>query len=120
LALLTPLTIGRFVLVAVIVALAVLLRRSGGFDAGVTGLLSGAGLLMVYIAYLNRDGPGEVCRINPTGQECTSEWSPWPWLVLGIVLVAAGVLLFRRFGGRRGDQRVHASGSAPSMTETRR
>ena len=98
LALLTLLTIGPFVLVAVLAALAVLIPRRGSVEHGVTGLLSGAGLLALYIAYLNRDGPGEVCRSSATEQSCTSEWSPWPWLVLGLVLVAAGVALFRRAG----------------------
>jgi hypothetical protein len=96
LALLTVLTIGPFVLVAVVAALALLIPRRGRVEQGVTGLLSGAGLLLLYIAYLNRDGPGQVCRSSATEQTCTSEWSPWPWLVVGLVLVADGVLLFRR------------------------
>ena len=96
LALLTLLTIGPFVLVAVVAALAVLIPRRDKVAHGVTGLLSGAGLLLLYVAYLNRDGPGEVCRSSATQQSCTSEWSPSPWLVVGLVLVAGGVLLFRR------------------------
>ena len=46
LAVLTALTIGPAVLVAVVVALVVLVRRPGGVDAGVTGLISGAGVLV--------------------------------------------------------------------------
>jgi hypothetical protein len=99
LALLTALTIGPFVLVAVVVALAVLVRGSHGIDAGVTGLLSGTGLPLLYIAYLNRDGPGDVCRTSATEHSCTSQWSPWPWLAVGTVLVVAGVVLFRRASG---------------------
>jgi hypothetical protein len=69
----------------------------------------------VYIAYLNRHGPGEVCRTNAAQHECTTQWSPWPWLLVGLVLVAAGVLLFRRAGGRGGGsgQGVRATGPAP-------
>lgn len=110
LALLTPLTIGPFVLVAVIVALGVLLRLSGGIGAEVTGVLSGVGALLLYVAYLNRHGPGDVCTTSATEQQCTSEWSPWPWLIVGILLVTAGVLLFRRAAGGRGggDHRVES------------
>jgi hypothetical protein len=98
---LTPLTVGPFVLVAVVVALGVLVRRPAGLDAAVTGLLPGAGLLMVYIAYINRHGPGEVCRTAATEHECTTQWSPWPWLLVGLGLTAVGVWLFRRVGGWR-------------------
>jgi 4-hydroxybenzoate polyprenyltransferase len=115
LALLTPLTIGLFVLVVVIVGLAVLVRRGGGIDAGVTGLLTGAGMLALYIAYLNRHGPGEICGHSATEHHCRTEWSPWPWLFVGLLLVAAGVVLFRVLarGGDDRDQGVRAAGSSP-------
>jgi hypothetical protein len=96
LALLTALTIGPAVLVAVVAALVALVRRPGGVDAGVTGLLSGAGVLALCVAFLNRQGPGEVCETSATQSTCTSEWSPWPWLVVGVLLMAGGVLPFRR------------------------
>jgi hypothetical protein len=95
LALLTVLTIGLPVLVVVLIAAVVLVRRAGTIEQGVTGLMSGAGLLLIFIAYLNRHGPGEYCRTTATEQHCTSEWSPWPWLVVGLFLVAGGALLFR-------------------------
>jgi hypothetical protein len=96
LALLTALTIGPVLLVAVVMALVVLIRRPGGVGEGVNGLVSGAGVLLLTIAYLNRHGPGEYCETSATETHCTSEWSPWPWLVVGVLLGAAGVLLFRR------------------------
>jgi uncharacterized membrane protein len=95
LALLTLLTIGVAVLVVVLIAGALLVRRAGTMEHGVTGLMSGAGLLALFIAYLNRHGPGEYCQTTATEQHCSTEWSPWPWLVVGVVLVAGGVLLFR-------------------------
>jgi hypothetical protein len=96
LALLTALTIGPLLLVAVVVALVVLVRRRGSVDAAMTGLMSGVGVVLLTIAYLNRHGPGEYCETSATEQRCTGEWSPWPWLVVGLLLVVAGVLLFRR------------------------
>jgi len=55
--------------------------------------LSGAGVLPLVVAWLNRDGPGDVCRTWADGQSCTEEWSPWPWLAAGVALVAAGIVL---------------------------
>jgi hypothetical protein len=98
LALLTALTIGPVLLVAVVVALVVLIRRPGGVGEGVNGVVSGVGVVLLAIAYLNRHGPGEYCETSATEQRCTSEWSPWPWLVVGLLLLAGGVLLFRRAG----------------------
>jgi len=45
--------------------------------ASAFGLLTGAGLVSLFIAHLHRDG---------------SDLDPRPWLVVGIVLVAAGML----------------------------
>jgi hypothetical protein len=35
-------------------------------------------------------------RLHPHrhGQQCVEKWSPWPWLVSGLLLVTAGVALF--------------------------
>jgi len=57
--------------------------------------LSGAGALPLVVAWLNRDGPGDVCTAWSGGQCAagTEEWSPWPWFAAGVVLVVAGVAL---------------------------
>jgi len=94
LALLSALSIGIFVLPVVVVVTIVLARRPGAV-VGVLGIVSGLGLPLLYVAWLNRDGPGTVCTATGSGTDCTDEWSPWPWLVLGLVVVAAGILLFR-------------------------
>jgi hypothetical protein len=94
LALLTPMTIGPFVALGVLVVVAALLRWRGRPNCSVAGLLSGAGLIPLYVAYLNRGGPGEVCSAIRDGQECADEWSPWPWLAVGVLLVTAGAGLF--------------------------
>jgi hypothetical protein len=63
------------------------------------GLLTGAAIPVVFVAWLNRDGPGEVCSRSATGESCGDEWSPWPFVVVALVLAVAGVLVFAR--GRR-------------------
>jgi hypothetical protein len=93
LALLAALTIGIFLVPVVLVAVVVLVRRPESFR-GLPGLVSGLGAPLLYVAYLNRDGPGEVCTTSGGGVSCTEEWSPWPWLGLGVLLVVIGAALF--------------------------
>ena len=89
---LTPFTVGLFVLVPAIVALIVLLRWHGSRNASAAGLIAGAGVVALVVGYLNRDGPGNLC--NATETHCVSEWSPWPWLASGVLLVAGAVAMF--------------------------
>jgi hypothetical protein len=62
------------------------------------GAISGAGLLLLYVAYLQRRGPGTHCRSigtsQYTGTQCDEYLDPRPWLVIGVVLVVAGVVAF--------------------------
>jgi hypothetical protein len=94
LALLTAFTIGIFVLPLVIAATAALLGWRVSRTVAAVGVVSGLGLVPLYVAYLNRDGPGEICSTTSQGQECTTAWSPWPWLVAGLLLVGAGIVVF--------------------------
>ena len=95
---LSLLTVGPFVLLGTLLLCAWLLWRFN-FGWAMGGLLTGAALPLLYVAWLNRDGPGEVCTSTATSQACTDEWSPWPFVVAALVLVLAGLLVFAR--GRR-------------------
>jgi hypothetical protein len=86
-------TIGIFVLPIMIGLIALLATRRGATD-GIAGLVSGLGLPLLYIAFLNRDGPGDICTTSARSISCTEETSPWPWLVVGLVLVGAGIFFF--------------------------
>jgi LPXTG-motif cell wall-anchored protein len=68
------------------------------FDLGwaLGGLLAGAAPPVLYVAWLNRDGPGEICTSTATSQTCGEESSPWPLLVAAIVLLVAGIVVFSR------------------------
>lgn len=60
------------------------------------GVLSGISVVAFLIAYLNRNGPGEVCTAH-IGSACTSSeerWSPWPFAAVGVIMVAGGVAGF--------------------------
>ena len=54
------------------------------------GLLSGAGFLLLYVAWVQRDGPGTTCWHTATASGCDQHLNPLPWLILGSLLVFAG------------------------------
>ncbi len=103
LAVLGMLTIGIFVLPLAVLTTVVLARRHG--DASATGLVSGLALPLLYVGYLNRDGPGTVCTTTSTSTSCQDEWSPWPWFAIALALIVVGVALFAR---ARRQRRLHA------------
>ena len=94
LSLLTAFTIGVFVLPVAIIATLLLARRHRPADE-LFGLVAGLGLPVLFVAYLNRDGPGNICTTARDGaQSCTEKWSPWPWLAAGLLLVVTGIVAF--------------------------
>lgn len=100
--LLGALTIGPFVLLLAMAGAGLLAWRRG-VGIACWGLLAGAGLPPLYVAYLNRAGPGDICVATSTGQTCVAEWNPWPWLAAGLALAAAGTSLFLILRRRAGS-----------------
>ena len=47
----------------------------------------------LFIAWLNRDGPGPVCTTTAESISCSDQWSPWPFVALGVLFAGAGVAL---------------------------
>jgi hypothetical protein len=60
----------------------------------VAGLLAGAGLALLFVAYLQREGPGTTCWRTATGGGCAQHLDPRPWLVAGIAFLLTGVSLY--------------------------
>jgi hypothetical protein len=56
------------------------------------GLLTGAGLPLLLVAYVQRDGPGTTCFHTDTSAGCDGHLNPVPWLLLGLLFVVAGLL----------------------------
>jgi hypothetical protein len=89
--------VGLDILPVLLVAggLGLLVGRAVG-SRGAWGCATGAGLPFLYVAYLNRQGPGTVCHAIGTarhpGTECGELFDPVPWLVTGLVLIAVGVV----------------------------
>jgi hypothetical protein len=67
---------------------------------GMAGIISGAGLPVLYVGWLNRGGPGQVCTSTATSSECTDAWSPWPFVVVAVLLLVTGMVVFVRQRGR--------------------
>ena len=91
--LLTVLTVGIFVLLATAILIGLLIWR-GDRRLAVPGVVTGLGLPLLYVGYLNRAGPGTVCTGTAANGSCTQQMSPWPWIAVGLFLVAAGMALY--------------------------
>lgn len=88
-------TIGVWVLPFALIGLISIYKRAN--RRGGVGLISGAGIPILYIAYLNRNGPGDICTpFGLGGQQCTQEYSWWPFVLVGTILIALGVVMFLR------------------------
>jgi hypothetical protein len=55
------------------------------------GFVSGVGLLLLYVAWVQRAGPGTTCWHSETASGCDQHLNPLPWLLAGIALFAGGV-----------------------------
>jgi len=62
------------------------------------GLLSGAGALLLYLAWVQRAGPGTTCWHTETASGCDQNLNPLPWLLAGIVLFIGGIAAHARRG----------------------
>ena len=74
-------------------------------DRSAFGVLAGMGLLALYVAYVQRRGPGTVYWHTATASGSDQYLDPRPWLVVGVLLVAFGVGAFvwrRRVAGGDG------------------
>lgn len=73
--------------VALVILLLARLHPINGF-----GLLSGAGVMLLVVAYLQRQGPGTTCWHTATAGGCDQHLNPIPWLVAGLVCFTAGLV----------------------------
>ena len=62
------------------------------------GLLTGAGVLLLYVAWLQRAGPGTTCWKTARASGCDHHLNPLPWLLVGITLFVGGIVAQTRRG----------------------
>jgi hypothetical protein len=62
-------------------------RRTAAF-----GSLTGAGLPLLWVAYVQRQGPGTTCWHTASSAGCDQHLNPLPWLIVGIALVLGGLI----------------------------
>jgi uncharacterized membrane protein YhaH (DUF805 family) len=60
------------------------------------GLVTGVGALLLYIAWVQRAGPGTTCWQTQTASGCDQHLNPLPWLLAGIVLFVGGIAAHAR------------------------
>lgn len=89
------LTIGRYVLPFALLGLLAVLKWGGNRRSSI-GIISGAGLPFLFVAYLHRRGPRSLCQPYGSGESCTIEKGPWLYSIVGMALVVTGVVLFIR------------------------
>ncbi|HEX3328564.1 MAG TPA: hypothetical protein VHS27_01515 [Gaiellales bacterium] len=58
------------------------------------GAITGAGVPLLLVAYLQRKGPGTVCWHTATASGCDDYLGPRPWLAIGLVLLLGGIGAF--------------------------
>lgn len=65
-----------------------------GLRASVYGVLVGIGIPLLAVAYMNREGPGTVCRSFDAGRgvQCDDLYDPRKWASIGLAFVLAGLL----------------------------
>ena len=56
------------------------------------GLPAGAGVVFLYIAYLDRQGPGTTCWHTVAAAGCDQNLNPVPWLIVAIALLGWAVV----------------------------
>ena len=78
----------------IVAVLALILTRK--VSRAAFGLFTGIGAACLLVAFLNRRGPGLVAWHTATSAGADEYLDPRPWLIAGVILVAAGTLAFIR------------------------
>ena len=86
-------TIGIFLLAAAAVLFIVGVGVPVIDKRTVPATLIGVATAPFYIAWLNRQGPGEICTQNRSGTSCIEQWDPLPFVIAGAVLLLLGLVL---------------------------
>jgi hypothetical protein len=89
------LTLGSLALLPAALAVWLVTARST-LRRSAFGLVAGVGVVGLYVAYVQRRGPGTVCWRTATASGCDQYLNPWPWLASGVALVLVGFIIHVR------------------------
>lgn len=68
--------------------------RKASRNESVIAVVGGLAAAPLYLAWLNREGPGTVCETLPGDvNSCADRWSPWPFLAVAAVLVVVTIIV---------------------------
>ena len=84
------------ILVAPLFVIAAPMASRSSIRRSAFGLLSGAGALLLYVAWVQRAGPGTSCWQTQTASGCDEHLNPLPWLIAGIGLFVGGIAAHAR------------------------
>ena len=84
-------SLGPIALGPAIIAGATMTRSRVGRHSAL-GLFAGAGLVSLFVAYVQRQGPGTTCWHTATAGGCDQHLNPVPWLIVGLILLAGSLL----------------------------
>jgi hypothetical protein len=82
-------------ILAVLVALA-FARRNPSFSRAWSGVGTGSGAVLLFVAWVQRRGPGWVCWHTATASGCDQYSNPWPWFLVGLMFVVLSLIAFFR------------------------
>jgi hypothetical protein len=92
---LAAVSLGPILLLPVAAIAAVMARRSS-IRRSAFGVLSGVGILLLYVAYLQRHGPGTTCWQTATASGCDHPLNPLPWAIAGGAFFVGGIVAHAR------------------------
>jgi hypothetical protein len=78
--------------VAATLVLGALVAKVGDSHRSVFGLVTGAGFPLLWVAYVQRQGPGTTCWHTASAMGCDQHSNPLPWLIVGLILVLGGLV----------------------------
>jgi hypothetical protein len=90
-------SLGVLVLVPVAV-IGALMASKPAIVRSAFGLLTGIGVLLLYVAWLQRAGPGTTCWRTATASGCDEHLNPLPWLGAGMAAFFGGIVGHARHG----------------------
>jgi hypothetical protein len=93
------------ILIPIGLGLVLLLLASRSARQSAYGLLSGTGISLLTVAYIQRDGPGTTCWQTATASGCEQHLDPRPWLIAGVLCLVGGLVAQTILSVRRRDSR---------------